>query len=146
MAIPNKQIGWSQEANLIWEISRQLERLIQVAAAVVPSTPGIDDVLAQAQSLTANRSVEIGNNVFEFNPSQGNGVYLKLDPSTGVASIEASDMTVKSTGQTLTLALNGAGGYINIDGPTTSTTTSGAGNFLEIYVNGQQYYLQLYNP
>lgn len=32
MAIPNKQIGWSNESNLIWEISRQLEQLIGVAS------------------------------------------------------------------------------------------------------------------
>ena len=25
--IPNKQIGWSEKANLLWEISRQLDRL-----------------------------------------------------------------------------------------------------------------------
>lgn len=35
MAIPNKQIGWSQRANLLWEISKQLERLTQVAGSIV---------------------------------------------------------------------------------------------------------------
>jgi hypothetical protein len=30
MAIANKQIGWSQEANLLWEISRQLDRINSV--------------------------------------------------------------------------------------------------------------------
>jgi len=30
MAIGNKQIGWSQESNLLWEISRQLDRAIAV--------------------------------------------------------------------------------------------------------------------
>ena len=29
MAIGNKQIGWSQESNLLWEISRQLDRIRQ---------------------------------------------------------------------------------------------------------------------
>ena len=28
--IPNKQIGWSQESNLLWEISKQLDRAIAV--------------------------------------------------------------------------------------------------------------------
>jgi hypothetical protein len=32
MAIPSKQIGQSVEANLLWQISKQLERLIQVTA------------------------------------------------------------------------------------------------------------------
>jgi hypothetical protein len=30
MAIPSKQIGWSEKANLLWEISRQLDRINSV--------------------------------------------------------------------------------------------------------------------
>jgi len=30
MAIPNKQIGWSEKANLLWEISRQLDTTLAV--------------------------------------------------------------------------------------------------------------------
>jgi len=30
MAIGNKQIGWSQESNLLWDISKQLDRLLNV--------------------------------------------------------------------------------------------------------------------
>jgi hypothetical protein len=30
MAVPNKQIGWSQESNLLWYISKQLDQLIKV--------------------------------------------------------------------------------------------------------------------
>ena len=37
MAIPPKQIGWSQEANLLWQISKQLEQLIKVIAANNPA-------------------------------------------------------------------------------------------------------------
>jgi hypothetical protein len=32
MAIPAKQIGQSAEANLLWQISKQLEHLIKVVA------------------------------------------------------------------------------------------------------------------
>jgi hypothetical protein len=35
MAIPSRQIGWSQKANLLWQISKQLEILTQVAGNVV---------------------------------------------------------------------------------------------------------------
>ena len=38
MGIPNKQIGWSNEANLLWDISKKLERLIQVAGPTVQTT------------------------------------------------------------------------------------------------------------
>ena len=32
MAIPNKQIGWSNESNLLWQIAKQLEYLAKVTA------------------------------------------------------------------------------------------------------------------
>lgn len=32
MSIPSKQIGQSAEANLLWQISKQLEQLIKVVA------------------------------------------------------------------------------------------------------------------
>jgi hypothetical protein len=34
MGIPNKQIGWSQESNLLWHISNQLDQLIKVTSAL----------------------------------------------------------------------------------------------------------------
>ena len=33
MSVPNKQIGWSQEANLLWEISKQLDKLLLALAS-----------------------------------------------------------------------------------------------------------------
>jgi hypothetical protein len=38
MGIPNKQIGWSQESNLLWQISNQLDQLIKVTAGLSTST------------------------------------------------------------------------------------------------------------
>jgi hypothetical protein len=38
MAIPSQQIGWSQKAKLLWNISKQLEKLTQVAGNVVLTT------------------------------------------------------------------------------------------------------------
>ena len=39
MAIGNKQIGWSNESNLLWEISRQLDRTIsQMCVGDCPTT------------------------------------------------------------------------------------------------------------
>ena len=148
MAIPSKQIGWSQESNLLWEISKQLDRLIKVVSATgggPGTTPGIDDVLSQNQLLTTNRSIELSSNKLEINPSTGNSVYLNLDPSSGVTSLEGTDTTVKGTG-TITLALNGTGGYINIDGAVTTPTVSSDDGYLEIYVNGQQKFIPLYIP
>lgn len=38
MGVPNKQIGWSQESNLLWEISKQLDQLIKVTASLSTTT------------------------------------------------------------------------------------------------------------
>jgi hypothetical protein len=38
MGIGNKQIGWSNESNLLWQISKQLDQLIKVTAQLAPST------------------------------------------------------------------------------------------------------------
>lgn len=39
MAIPSRQIGWGTEDNLLWQISKQLERLTQVTGnSIVPTT------------------------------------------------------------------------------------------------------------
>jgi hypothetical protein len=37
MGVPSKQIGWSVEANLMWEIAKELDQTIKVAGKV-PST------------------------------------------------------------------------------------------------------------
>jgi hypothetical protein len=38
MAIPSQQIGWSQKAKLLWNISKQLEALTGVMARNIPAT------------------------------------------------------------------------------------------------------------
>jgi hypothetical protein len=36
MAIPSRQIGWGTKSNLLWEISKQLERLTSVVGRNIP--------------------------------------------------------------------------------------------------------------
>lgn len=38
MGTANKQIGWSQEASLMWEISKELDQTLRVAGSKTPST------------------------------------------------------------------------------------------------------------
>lgn len=38
MGIPNRQIGWSQESNLLWQISKQLEQLIGITSKLTTTT------------------------------------------------------------------------------------------------------------
>lgn len=59
MAIPSKQIGWSQRANLLWNISKQLETLTKVMGNVTfppcPECPTTTiDVYSQELSFPIN--------------------------------------------------------------------------------------------
>jgi hypothetical protein len=38
MAIPSRQIGWGTKSNLLWQISKQLERLICVSGGCTTTT------------------------------------------------------------------------------------------------------------
>ena len=43
MGIAPKQIGWSQESNLLWQISNQLDQLIKVTASLTTTTTTTTD-------------------------------------------------------------------------------------------------------
>lgn len=60
MAIPNKQIGWSQESNLLWNISSQLDRLTKVIANLSPGGGGTN-IYNSDGTLTGNRTFNGGN-------------------------------------------------------------------------------------
>jgi hypothetical protein len=40
MGIPSKQIGWSTKSNLLWQISKQLEQLINIIGTSTISPSG----------------------------------------------------------------------------------------------------------
>jgi len=52
MAIPSRQIGWSQKANLLWQISKQLEKLTQVAGNVTLTTTTTTTVVPTTTTTT----------------------------------------------------------------------------------------------
>lgn len=60
MGIPNQQIGWSQKAKLLWQISKQIERLTQVMGGVTftcpecPECPATINVYSQELSFPIN--------------------------------------------------------------------------------------------
>jgi hypothetical protein len=57
MAIPSQQIGWSQKAKLLWQISKQLETLIKVTGNT--TTP------------TTSTTTTTTSNVFSENAAMG---------------------------------------------------------------------------
>lgn len=112
MAIPRKQIGWSNESNLLWQISSQMEKLTGVVSTSGGggSTPGIDTVLLQAQPLSNSRIIEFngndlaftsfGNLIGQFN-ADGSATLGDLD-NVSLATkffVEVADQRVRTTHQ-----------------------------------------------
>jgi hypothetical protein len=80
MRIFNKQIGWSQESNLLWEIAKRLEQLIGITSNVSgpPGPPG-PSVGLYAQ--TAN-SIPVSGTIVETSVING-GVGTLTVPANG---------------------------------------------------------------
>jgi hypothetical protein len=61
MSIPNRQIGWGTEENLLWQISKQLEYLTKVTYNAgniqVPSSNIVTAKLATNQTITSSDTV-----------------------------------------------------------------------------------------
>ena len=78
MAIPSRQIGWSEQQNLLWNISKQLEQLISVCSKVsVTPSPANEllltfDNIANANLLIGGSSSDVTNwNTFFDLPING---------------------------------------------------------------------------
>ncbi len=57
--IPNKQIGWSEKANLLWEISRQLDRInSQMCIGDCPTTTTTSTTLPICNSYSISSDVD----------------------------------------------------------------------------------------
>jgi hypothetical protein len=74
MGIPSKQIGWSQESNLLWQISSQMERLSNVVA-----NSGVTSIIAgegiSVDHNTGDVEVEIDPRYTDSLQQSGAGTY-----------------------------------------------------------------------
>lgn len=57
MAIPSQQIGWSQRAKLLWNISKQLENLIKVAGNVQLTTTSTTTTVVPTTTTTTTQTI-----------------------------------------------------------------------------------------
>lgn len=108
------------------------------------TTPGIDDVLAQGQALTASRNIDLNNQNLTINDDSGNSVRLSMNESTGETSLEGSNLNLKAS-NSLTVDLVGAGVLrISNAQPVPSGTAPNTDIQLPVDIDGIQYYIQLY--
>ena len=112
MSIPNRQIGWSTESNLLWQVAKQIQRLSGIIAN--SGVPGSQDL----ESVTS-----IGNTTSLAIVSSG-GVYA--DGGSGIGSaIEANGtLILNTTGNTATVkATNVSTGNCALELPDTEDKT-----------------------
>ena len=162
MGILSKQVGWSQESNLLWELLKKLDRLIGVTSNVtgLPGPPGpagpAGGVYAQTSlgTLITNTTVEtslIGAGVGSLTvPANGFNVgdsfTAKICGPLSCANNETIHIRIKSNGVTISdtgifqmkLATNK---YFELLIDFTITKIGGAG-VAELFVNGQYSYNQ----
>ena len=105
MGIGNKQIGWTNEANLLWEIGRKLERLIQVAGPAPTTTmapvPGNVEIAASSDfDITGNFTIEMFvnlSNLDGFARPYSFGAY----PAPNAMSVEGGQLYFWANGANL---------------------------------------------
>jgi hypothetical protein len=127
MAIPSRQIGWSQKANLLWQISKQLEKLTQVAGNVVLTTTTTTSSTSTSTTSTTTTSgslyeavpVYIGTNTFDACTNGGtpNGTFYVASGNpivAGTTVYENSSLTTPAAGYNA-LMFNGVPPVFNTD-------------------------------
>lgn len=102
MSIPNKQIGWSQESNLLWEVANQLSKLIGVTSKV-SGPPGPQGPPGLASGLFAQTDDSI--------PVTGTTVESSLiNGGVGSMSVPANGFSI---GDSFNAALSGVMNAVN---------------------------------
>jgi hypothetical protein len=98
MGVPNRQIGWSNESNLIWQICKQLEILTGVTFTAAKTQPVAEiDMSAGDYTITSM-------GIYELNNADGNYNLTLPDPAL-------------FKGQRLVLINTSASNFVNITGP-----------------------------
>ena len=89
MAIPSRQIGWGTQANLLWQISKQLERLTCVAACgcgtTTTTTTTVASCIEVSFEVTTNCGVE-DYAIVEY--TDCNGVLQTANAPSGASTLK----------------------------------------------------------
>ena len=115
MAIPNRQIGWSQESNLLWEITKQMDRLTKVASTAGGGGGG-GYTIVNVTTTTHTATETSGNIVILVDAATAGGnVTVNLPTAVG----NTAQFTVKKIDSGVnTVTVDGSGAE-TIDGTTT---------------------------
>jgi hypothetical protein len=85
MAIPSRQIGWSTKANLLWQISKQLERLTCVTAGGCGTTTTTTTIVPTTTTTTTAPVYFFDTDA--FSPDSNYGVCYQPQGNPGLYSL-----------------------------------------------------------
>jgi len=131
MAIPSKQIGWSQKANLLWQISKQLERLICVAACGCSTTTSTTTIIPATTTTTTTTTPLV----------LINGIYYPEGCVPCEAACNISEFTLYTEQACIDLITVGCHFYLDLEGTINATegyyvSWDGSSAFFYIDANG----------
>ena len=150
MSIPNRQIGWSQESNLLWQISKQLDKASCQLCTIsgtngTSGTSGTSGETGDRYQTTSSTSFTLGvggtitvgtglayttaqDILISFNISNHQvSMVTSYNPLTGVLVFGApSEVTGSGTYSSWGVNLNGAAGGNGTNGTSGTSGTSGS--------------------
>jgi len=96
MSIPNRQIGWSTESNLHWQVAKQIQRLSGIlASSGVPGSQDLESVTSIGY--VTSFPIESGSTVAAINPLD-NSIRATLESYGAVViSTNGSTATIQAT-------------------------------------------------
>jgi hypothetical protein len=89
MAIPNRQIGWSTKSNLLWQISKQLERLTAVTSKHTTTT-----TTTLSTTTTTTTTVPVDITISLIAPNSNGVVELYVNGALAETQINLGSKTV----------------------------------------------------
>lgn len=139
MAIPSKQIGWSTESNLLWELSKQLEKL-NCTMCTIEGPPGPEGPQGPPGSI---EGLYYGSFIFDTSTTLTSGLSSNSTAPVQVVSTAGFDSPgymrigreiIGYTGKTattftgITRGLAGSGGHLHSNGASVSQAQITAAN------------------
>ena len=108
MGIPNRQIGWGTEENLLWEVSKQLEQLTIVTSAI-PAPRNLYSATFFDTTQQTNGGATVANQVRFDSTQRTNGFTLGPDNRINITNSDVYFLSLQ-----LQLAFTGGASNFNV--------------------------------
>jgi hypothetical protein len=143
MAIPNRQIGWSQESNLLWEITKQMDKLTKVVSASATAPYKVYTALLTQSGGDGPDNITSGNTVigvtYQIDGSIAGDDFRNIGGPLITYNNEFQDYFFVATGTTPTNWTNGTSLNFNTGAPVVIVLENTIGNVWFTYSGDGNY-------